>query len=185
MLWKLSYSGWLKFHQIESPHLEKNMFAPNVPSCCNIDAFRYLVLINFTSMIYESRVVFLSKVGSLPVDLSVPWWMWQGARYLYRCKLQTRSTRLIYIISRRWNTPYGNRYDGHYRAVKLESITTSGIIKRERRKGFTNVRVKKPSGHPTKRFVSTPGWFFWHLSKESTENVKRRRHPNKRATMNK
>ena len=37
------------------------------------DAFRYLVLNNFTSMIYESRVVFLSKVGSLPIDLSVPW----------------------------------------------------------------------------------------------------------------
>ena len=63
------------------------------------DAFRYLVLNNFTSMIYESRVVFLSKVGSLPVDLSVPWRMWQGARYLYRCKLQTRSTRLIYYIA--------------------------------------------------------------------------------------
>ena len=40
----------------------------------------------------------------------------------------------------------------------------------------------KPSGHPT---MSTPKWFFWHLNKEFRESAKRRRHPDKRATMNK
>ena len=97
-----------------------------------------------------------------------------------------------YIISRCWSTPFfhGNRNDGHCRAVKLELIMTSGIVaKRSKGMGFTNVRVKKPSEHPTKRCLkteSTPGWFFWHFSsKEFTESAKRTRHPNKRATMNK